>query len=432
MKPNARYGGRVCPAVVSMLATAAAVAAAGGAAGRERILFKALPPADPARRIIQAVLDSRFYSRRDGFPAAAWRDLGLGGAWERARRYFPASAYLVRPGSYFMTHGFDADGRLFMEIHESAYLALCVENLRTFTPSAIVGDYGRMLAAANGREAPAFREKLGRLEAFFRDEPAHRALRKALGEELYLRLLRELREEDYHMLAGGLMHEGMHAGLDDALVGRLQAGFSAGRGTVEWDELRAFMAEIACHRPFCAWAAGDIAGEWRLIEDRLGELEGLRKRTGLPAGAGLARFEKARAGAWAGAALIRLRMREIWQSAGRGRDLVAAFRKDYVQGDIPADVGNLLAKLDRDAAGFAASAGEAIRTTEVAVRSLEEVLDAWGAWASGRRPYPPPVTDSRAVLKQAGRIRWPEPDAGAAAALMKRAGEELSREKASW
>jgi len=428
MKPNGSSRGWVCPAIASMLAVAAAFAAAD----RERIPFETLPPADPARRIVQTVLDSRFYSMRDRFPAATWRDLDFGGAWERARRYFPASVYLVRPGSYFMTHGFDGEGRLFMEIHESAYLALCVENLRTFAPDAIVEDYGRMRAAANGREASALREKLGRLEAFVRDEPARRALRKTLGGDLYLRLFRELREEDYHVLAGGLLHEGMHAGLEDAVVARLQAGFSAGERPVQWDELKAFMAEIVYHRPFCAWAAGEVSGEWRRIEDRLGELETLRKSRDLPAGAGLARFERVRASAWAGAALIRLRMREIWQSAGRARDLAAAFRKDDVKGDIPADIRELLAKLDRDAAGFAASAGEAIRATEIAVRSLEEVLDVWGDWASGHRPYPPPVTDSRAVLERVREIRWPEPAADAAISLMKRAGLELSKEKASW
>jgi hypothetical protein len=427
MKPNRCVCGRACLVFVTTLAVAAAFAAAG----RERTLFKSLPPADPVREIIQAVLDSKFYSMRQGLPAATWKDLDFGGAWARARRYFPASTYLVRPGTYFMTHGFDADGRLFMEIHESAYLALCVENRRTFTPGAIVEEYGRMLAAADGREASAFREKLGRLEEYFRDESANRALRKALGVELYARLLEGLRAEDYHMLAGGLMHEGMHAGLDDALVARLQAEFGAGERPVQWDELKAFMAEISYHGPFCAWAADDIAGGWRRVEGRLGELEGLRKNRNLTAGPVRARFDSAKAGVWAEAALIRLRMREIWQSAGRVRDLAAAFRKDYVRGDVPSDVGDLLTKLERDAAGFAAPAGEAIRATEIAVRSLEDVLDTWGEWAAGRRPFPPPVTDSQAIFKQVNDIRWPDPASDAAAALMKRAGLELEKEKAS-
>lgn len=429
MKPVRHASGWVCLALLPALA----VSAASAAAGRERILFKDIPPADPAREVVQTVLDSKLYSMRERFSAATWKDLDYGGAWERAKRYFPASTYLVRPGFYFMTHGFDADGRLFMEIHESAYLTLCVENRRTFTPGTIVEEYGRMLASADGREASAFREKLGRLEPFVRDGTANRVLRKELGRNAYLGLLEGLRTEDYHMIAGGLMHEGMHASLDDALVARLQAEFGAGERAVQWDELRAFMAEIGYHSPFCAWAAEDISGDWRRIEVRLGELEGLRKSRDLPSGPGQARFETARTGAWAEAAFVRLRMREIWQSARRMRDLAASFRKDDIKGAPPADFGDMLAKLDGETAGFAASAGKAIQATETAVRSLEEALDTWGEWAAGRRPFPPPVTDSQAIFRQVKDIRWPDPApmAAATAALMNRAVQELSKEKAS-
>ncbi len=367
---------------------------------------------------------------RDGFPPSEWTGLGYGGAWERAKRYFPGSIYLVRPGTYFMTHGFDADGRLFMEVHESAYLTLCVENRRTFAPGAIVEDYGRMLAATNGLQAAVFREKMGHLEACFRGEEAHGQLRKALGESLYLRLLKELREEDYHMIAGGLMHEGLHAGMDDALVARVQAEFNAGRREVQWDELRAFMAEIGYHAAYCRWATGDIAGLWRQIEGLLGELEGLRKRPSLRPGPDQARFERARAQAWACAALVRLRMREVWQSARRMQDLTGSFRKDYVKSTPPPEVEELLVRLDIGGNGFAASAGRSIQTTELAVRTLEEVLDQWSAWATGRRPFPPPITDSQAISRQVKDIPWPNPARDAAAALMKRAGEEIEKERA--
>ena len=421
MKPHVRTP-RFLPA--ALLVVLAALAGAGRPA-LERTLFKDIPSTDPTREVVRTVLDSRFYSMRDGFAAADWTALGYGGAWERARRYFPGHTYLVRPGTYFMTHGFDAGGRLFMEIHESDYLTLCVRNRRTFVPGSIVEEYGRMLAAANGLEASAFREKTGRLEACFRDDGSHRELRKALGERPYARLLEELREEDYHMLAGGLMHEGMHAGMDDALVARVQAEFKAGRRAVQWDELRAFTAEIGYHGPFCRWAAGDIDGLWSEIESSLGRLEGLRKKAALGSAGDKARFEQTRARIGAAAALSRLRMREIWQSARRIEDLAASFRKDYVRGDVPPEVDEMLAALEREAAGFAAASGEAIKATELAVRSLEYVLDTWDAWAAGRRPFPPPVTDSRAVIRSARDVRWPEPAGGAATTLMKRAAREL-------
>ena len=427
MKPPVRPAGAFLASLLFMIAAVGVP----GRPLRERILFKDIPSTDPARQIVQTVLASKFYSMRDGFAASEWSASGFGGAWERARRYFPRDTYFVRPGTYFMTHGFDADGRLFMEVHESAYLTLCVENRRTFAPGAVVEDYGRMLAAANGREAAAFREKMGRLEPGFRDEEANRGLRRALGESLDLRLLQELREEDYHMIAGGLMHEGMHAGMADALVARVQAEFRAGRRDVQWDELRAFMAEIGYHTVYCRWAEDDLAGLWRQIEGRTRELESLRKKPSLRPGPDQAKFERVRAQAWAYAALIRLRLREVWQSARRMRDLAGSFRKDYIQSAPPAEVEELFTRLDGETSGFAAASGEAIRATELAVRSLEAALDEWGAWAESRRPFPPPITDSRAVSRQAKDIRWPDPaqSAAGAAALMKRAAEELEKEQ---
>jgi hypothetical protein len=411
-----------------ILISLAAVAVLGWAP-LERTLFKDIPSNDPVREIVQTVLGSRFFCMRDGFPGREWTEGGYGAAWERVREYFPGKTYYVVPGTFFMTHGFDADGRLFMEIHESAYLKLCVGNGQTFTPGSIVGAYGRMLEPTAGPEAAAFREKLGRLEPFFRDEDAHRGLRKAMGEDLYLGLLKSLAEEDYHMIAGGFMHEGMHAGLDDALVARLQAEFSAGTRPVQWDELRAFMAEIGYHGPYDRWAAGDIAGHWRRVENLLGELEGLRKKPSLRPGSDRRKFERVRAQAWTHAALIRLRTREIWQSARRMQDLSTSFQKDYIRNAPSAEIGERLAGLERDTAGFVTAAGEAAQATELAVRSLEAVLDTWGEWAEGRRPFPPPVTDSQAAVKQVKGILWPEPAVDAAATLMKKAAEALEKER---
>lgn len=397
----------------------------------ERTLFKDIPSTDPARQVIATVLGSRFYSMRDGFTAAEWNAGAYAAAWERARRYFPGDTYLVRPGTYFMTHGLDAEGRLFMEVHDSAYLKLCVGNRQTFTPDSVVDDYGRMLAAADDREAAAFREKMGRLEPSFRDPQAHRGLRKVLGESLYLRLLEGLREEDYHMLAGGLMHEGVHAGIDEALVARVQAEFNAGRSAVQWDELAAFMAEIGYHAAFCKQAEGDIEANWQKTRTALGNLENFRNKPSLHPGPDQARFEKTRALSWVYAALIRLRMREVWQSARRMQELAAGFRKDYVRGDVSLDVGDLFTRLDRDMASFAAAAGQAIQANEHAVRLLEDALDQWSAWAAGQRHFPPPITDSQAISRQAKDIRWLQPTMDAIEALKKRAGQELEKERTS-
>jgi hypothetical protein len=402
-------------------AIAGLLAALSLAAGRpaERTSFKDLPAAAPEREVVRAVLDLPLDRVRRGFTEREWKGEGFGGAWDRARRYFPDRTYLVRPGTYFMTHGFDADGRLFMEIHDSEYLELCAGNRRTFAAGGAVADYARMREADNGVEAAAFRAKMGGLEPSFRDEAGQRVLSGALGRSMYSLLLEALREEDYHMLAGGFVHEGMHAGIEDATVARLQAEFKAGERPVQWDELRAFMAESAYHGRFCRWAAGEISSLGSQIEAALRELEPQRRRPDR------AKFERSRARCWTFAALARLRMRESWQSVQRIRALIAGFREDYVRGDPPADVAGLLSAQDRDTSAFAEAAGKAVQAAEMAFRSLEEMLDLWTLWADGNRPFPPPVTDSLAIVKELRSIAWPSAPVEGSRALMDRAKEAL-------
>ena len=208
-----------------------------------------------------------------------------------------------------------------------------------------------------------------------------------------------------------------------------RAEFNAGRREVQWDELRAFMAETGYHAAYCRWASGDVAGQWVQIEGLLRELEGLRKRPSLRPGPDQARFEKARAQAGAYAALLRLRMREVWQSARRVQDLAGGFRRDYVKSAPSAEIEGLFSRLDGETGGFAAAAGRSIQASELALRSLENVLDEWSAWAAGRRPYPPPITDSQAISRQIKTIRWPGLNTDVAASLMKRAEEEIEKER---
>ena len=418
---------RPAAGALKVLLCLGAAASLAGPGGLERTLFKDLPPADPAREIVQTILDSPFYSMRAGFTGKSWAAEGFRDAWDRARSYFPGKTYFVVPGTHFMTHGFDTDGKLFMEVHESAYLTLCVENRRTFTAGAVVGEYGRMRGQADRREAAAFREKMGRLEPFFLDAPGDGALRKALGEAVYVEFIGKLREENYPMLAGGLMHEGIHAGLDDAVVARLRADFEAGRFPVQWDELRAFMAEIAYHGLYCEWAANDLGKVWDRIGTALAKLESFRRRPRLRPGADRAGFEKLRGGIFVEAALARMRMREIWQSARRIGGLLASFRGDYVRDRPPAEIEGPLTALESESGRFSGDAGEAIQAGELALRDLEGTLDEWSEWADGRRPFPPPVTDSKAVVRRAAGVVWPDPPIDGPRALMKRAGEALEK-----
>ncbi len=348
-------------------------------------------------------------------------------AWERARSYFPGRTWLVVPGTHFMAHGFDPEGELFMEVHESAFLTLCAANARTFRPGSVVAGYARMRREPDGREAAAFREKTGRLEPRFRDEASLGVLAAALGRDGYGGLLRALREEDHHMLAGGLMHEGVHAGLDDALAGRVRSEFEAGDLPVQWDETRAFMAEIAFHGLQARRFGADLDAGRERTAALLGRLEPLRKKGTLGRAADRAVYETLAAGLGAEIALGRLRMRELWQSARRVEGLLGNLRRDYIRPGAPEELEGPLAALERDAARFAAAAGEAIGANELALRDVETLLGQWDEWAAGTRPFPPPVTDSNAIVRRAGAVVWPAPPVDGALALMRLAGRALDR-----
>lgn len=231
------------------------------------------------------------------------------------------------------------------------------------------------------------------------------------------------------MLAGGLMHEGVHAGLDDVLVARIQSEFKAGGRPVQWDELRAFMAEIVYHGIYGEWAAADLDAGRARTAGLLRKLEALRKRPRLRPGPDRAAFESLRAGIGVEIALGRLRMREIWQSARRAEGLLTSLRQDYVRGRAPEDVEGPLASLERDAARFTAAAGEAIGACELALRDLEKLLDQWDEWANGSRPFPPPVTDSNAAAGRAAAVGWPDPPVDGARGLISLAGRALERER---
>ncbi len=393
-----------------------------------RTSFKDIPPSDPKKEIIQTILGSPFYSMRGQFPVREWTSGHYGGTWERARQYFPNHVYFVQPGTYFMAHGFSPDGKLFMEVHESAYLSLCVENRKTFTDRSVVVEYNRMLGAADGREADAFREKTGKLEPYFRDEASSKRLRKMLGGTLDNRLLKELREENYHMFAAGLMHEGMHAKMDDdALVARIQAEYKGYTLSVQWDELRAYMAELTYHKRAYQWAVGDIMASWKQIESLLKELEGLRKKPKPLSAADKAKLEAIKAKIKAFIALIRLRIREIWQSAQRMQGLLASFQKDYLKPNPPPDVDRLMKKLTLDITDFVTKVGEAIQRTELMLRALEAVLDLWNEWAARRRPFPPPITDSNDILEKVRKTPWPDPPGEEVDDLKKRAEDEIAK-----
>ncbi len=393
----------------------------------ERTLFKDLPPSDPKRQVLQEILNSPQSSMRNGFSSGEWTTGHYGGAWGRAQQYFPNHVYFTESDEYFMTHFFNPNGKLEMEIYNSAFLNRCIANNRTFTNGSVVSSYNRMLAN-DPLAAQSFQEKMGRLEFYFRDEASKEKLRKMLGNGLFNRLLEELRKENHHMLAGALMHEGMHAEMDDdQLVNRIQSEYKACHLPVQWDELRAYMAEINYHSKFYAWAVKDINSHWGDISRLLAELEAFRKRKKPLSSAEKERVEEIKAKIKAHIALIRLRMRELWQSAQRMNGLMGNFKNDYLKPDAPDEHRDMIDKIAASIAEFVKNVGQAIQQTEHLLRDLEQILDLWNEWASCKLPDPPDKKRTDDLKRDVGRIRWPAPPAPQAEEIKKKAEREIGK-----
>jgi hypothetical protein len=393
----------------------------------QRILFREIGPSDPKRDVIQNVLDSSFYSMRSGFSSSEWTSGHYGGAWERARQYFPNHVYYNPSQQYFMTHFFNPNGKLEMEIFDSDYLRMCVANRGTFTSRGIVASYRTMLGA-DPQAAADFARKLGELEPYFRDESAKDRLKQMIGERLFDRLLGELRRENYHMFAGALLHEGMHAKMDDdKLVRAIQDEYKGCKLPVQWDELRAYMSEINYHSKFYTWAVGDMAASWRAIDSQLRELEAWRKRPKPLSAADRAKIEAIKARIKAYIALIRLRMREIWQSANRIKGLVLSFQQDYLKPAAPAEHREMLERLLVAVTDFCGRVGDEIMRQEVMLRDLEQQLNLWNKWAACELPSPPPPEVAADIIKRAKGTTWPVPPGDQAENIRKKAEREIGK-----
>ncbi len=393
----------------------------------KKTLFRNLPTNDPKRQLIGEILNSPRSSLRGMFSSREWTTGHYGGAWGRARQYFPNHVYFTESAEHFMTHFFNPNGKLEMEIYNSTFLNLCLQNRKTFTHRTIVSEYNRMLGS-DPQAAKAFQDKLGKLESYFRDEASKEKLRKMLGNRLYRQLLDELRKENHHMLAGALMHEGMHAEMDDdKLVHRIQSEYNACHLPVQWDELRSYMTEINYHSQFYRWAVQDINHHWGQISKLLSQLEALRKRKKPLSQAEKDRIEQIKARIKAHIALIRLRMRELWQSAQRMNGMMGHFKTEYLKPSAPEEHRDAIDKITARIIDFVDKVGQAIQQTEQLLRDLENYLDLWNEWASCKRPDPPDKKIKDELIKDIPRIKWPAPPGSQAEEIKKKAEREIGK-----
>ena len=382
------------------------------------------PANDPRREIIQTVLGSEGLTT-GLMTEAGWKAAGFHMPWQRAGQYFPQAAYFTTSREHFLTHFFNPRGFQEIEIFDSDYLRRCVQNRGTFTREGVVGGYGRMRGDDPGGAAE-FSRKLGALEPYFRDEASKEKLRGMVGDGLFDRLLKELREEGYHMFAGALIHEGTHALMDDpAKVAAIQEQYKSCKLSVQWDELRAYMAEISYHARFTNWAVGDILSSWKQIENLLKQLEKLRAKPKPLSQADKDALEAIKAKIKAYIALIRLRMREIGESARRMQGLMGNFRQEHLKPTAPAQDRGKIDAIAVAVTNFVTAAGQEIQRQELLLQGLEQVLDLWNRWAACEFKSPPDRKIADEILKKGKGARWPSPPLQQAEELRKRGEKEV-------
>jgi hypothetical protein len=391
-----------------------------------RTPFGDVPANDPRKEIIQTVLGSKAYTT-GVMTEAMWKANDFNLAWERVGQFFPQRTSFTTAREQFLTHFFNPLGFQELEIFDSDYLRMCVQNRLTFTREGIVGAY-RGMGESDPAGAASFSGKLGALEPYFRDEDSKERLRDMIGGELFDHLLDSLRREGYHMFAGALLHEGMHARMDDpARVAAIQELYKSCKLPVQWDELRAYMAEINYHARFYNWAVGDIFASWKQIENLLKQLEDLRKKPKPLSQADKDKLEQIKAKIKAYIALIRLRMREIDASAQRMQGLMNSFRQEHLKPTAPAKEKDMIKSIAAAVTNFVTAVGQELQRQELLLKGLEEYLDLWNRWAGCELKTPPEKKIVDDILKRAKGAKWPAPPIAQAEDIRKRAEKEIGK-----
>ena len=311
-----------------------------------------------------------------------------------------------------------------MEVHESAYLTLCVENRRTFTAGSIVDEYGRMRGAGGRPGSRGLSGETGRLEPFFRDERRTRPPESA-GRRPLRRLPRQASGKRTITCspAGSCTKASTPASTTPSSPGSRptsRRGGGPSNGTscgLSWPR-----------SAITAFTANGPRPTSRPVEEGRGpppEARMLRGRRRASARRGPGGFRRLRAGSWTRPRSLRLGCARSGSRPGAWRISLASFRRDYVRGRPPAEVEGPL--------GPSSATGRlhrrrrrAIQAAELALRDLE---GTWTCGANGRTAAGLFRRRSRTRgRRQKGRgDRLAGPAVDGAAALMKQAAEALER-----
>ncbi|TKG96597.1 hypothetical protein EYV94_04935 [Puteibacter caeruleilacunae] len=393
----------------------------------QQVPFKGMKPNDPTRMVINRVLNGK-YSMQHMFSQKEWSSGHYKGAWERARQYFPNNFYYNTSTKYFMTHGFDSKGKLYMEVYQSKELTWAKENLVNFAPKNVVDYYQKIHRDNNESAIKDFKKKLGLLESYFANDKSHSQLKKMLGSKLYNQMMKTLQNEGYHMFAGALMHEGMHSKMDnDQKVAKIQQDFKTCKTPVQWDELRGYMAEVNYHSKYYRWAVRNINAHWSNIFKLLKDLERYRNKQKPLKQHEKDAIEKIKARIKAHIAMIRVHLREIQQSIDRMSGLMDYFKKNYVKANADKKYQDMINKMQADVSNFKRDAGKMINDMEGWLKDLESYLKLFNEWASCKQPTPPPKKDQEKIKKKVKDADWPTPPGKDAENIKRKAETEIGK-----
>ena len=393
----------------------------------QQVSFKSMKPNNPTRIVINRVLNGK-YSMQHMFSQKEWTSGHYKGAWERARQYFPNNFYYNTSTKYFMTHGFDSKGKLFMEVYKSKELTWAKDNLVNFAPKNAVDYYQKIHRDNNEGAIKDFNKKLGLLESYFASDKSHSQLKKMLGSKLYNQMMKTLQNEGYHMFAGALMHEGMHSKMDnDQKVAKIQQDFKTCKTPVQWDELRGYMAEINYHSKYYRWAVRNINAHWSSIFKLLRDLERYRNKSKPLKQQEKDAIEKIKARIKAHIAMIRVRIREIQQSIDRMNGLMNYFKKNYVKANADKKYHDMINKMQADISNFKRDAGKLINDMEGWLKDLENYLKLFNEWASCKRATPPAKKIQEEIMEKIKDADWPAPPGNEAENIKRKAETEIGK-----
>jgi len=383
--------------------------------------------------IIRGRLNNKNYLLQNNMTGREYSKGLYSRAWSKVKQYYPNRFMFIQSDEYFMTHG-PYSGRTCIEVYNSKILQGMIKTQKMFNPNNIVREYNNIKNNEPARKE--FEAKMGRLSSYFKNNTSHRQLYRYLGRNLYNRLMSALREENTHLLTGALIHEGMHALLTDAQTANIQNDFKDGYLSMELNELRSYMAEIIYHCEYCNGAKEDINNYRDEISKLIKQLEALRH----PKPPDVTKAEKdkidqIKAQIKAYIAMIRVRLREIKQSAKRMNDLMNHYKENYIK-DISQDKDKIDPKLKlKDNFNAMAVAVSAFRQAidkyagevEKGLKELENILDEWNKWAECTIKEPPPEKNTTALIDKTSTQPFPDTPVKTAKEIKIKAEKEIGR-----